>query len=95
MSGDAYTKITAVGTTVLSSTPVTLKSIIVSSPIYVGTVDIYNTGLAAGTTAANLVYSVGTFPATAVHAMLPLNISLSKGLTYVASGTPTVIISYE
>lgn len=92
--GDAYKIVTAAGSAVISDRPVTLKSVIVGNPVYDGTVEIYN-AVATGTVAANLVYTVGTFPATALHQVLPLNISLSKGLSYWAAGTPKVIITYE
>lgn len=93
-TGNGFTRITAAGSAVISSTPVTVKNIIVANPLYVGTVDLYN-AVAAGTVQSGLVYSVGTFSAADVHQVIPLNLSFSKGLAYHASGTPTVIVSYE
>jgi hypothetical protein len=92
-TGNGITRITAAGSAVISDKPVTVRNIIVGAA-YVGTVELYNFP-STGTVAANLVYTVGTFPATDQHKVLPLNLSFSKGLSYYATGTPTVIVSTE
>lgn len=84
---------TAASTTVLKSTNAVLKSVVVPGT-YVGSLVIYNSATAAGTTSSNQVISLG-LPATAVPFTLPVDIEFNSGLTYTASGTPSVILVWN
>lgn len=91
-SGAQGTLIQAAGTVVISNKNVNLKSVVFLGT-YVGSVELYNSSTAAGTTAGNLVYNVG-LPLLNAHKDVQINQELRTGLTYVATGTPSLIVTW-
>jgi hypothetical protein len=84
---------TAASTTVLKSTNAVLQSIIIPGT-YVGSLVFFDSATAAGTATTNQVLALG-LPATAVPASLLIEAEFRNGLTYTASGTPTVTVIWN
>jgi len=88
--GFSHKNIVAAGTTNLKTNYGLLEAAHMSTP-FVGTVEIYDQ--ASGTSDATLVQTIGTpsaFPVT-----LNFHARMKNGITIVATGTPTVLITYD
>lgn len=93
-NGDQY-KIINGGTeiAVVSDTPVTFQKLVIGGT-YVGTLAIYDSPTAAGTAAGNLIVTVG-LPTTNLFRSVDYQIKLKNGLTYEATGTPVLTLTYS
>ena len=93
VSADPYTLISAAGTTVLKDIGARVQRLSIGGT-YVGTVEFYDSATAAGTAATNLIGTYG-LPTTNTFRSLELGIRTRNGLTYVATGTPTLLLVWE
>ena len=93
IAGDQYTAVSAAGTTVTSNQGATLKRIILPGT-FVGSVEWYDSSTAAGTAASNLVYNVG-IPLLNQYKHIEVNAQFKKGITTVATGTPTLTFTWD
>lgn len=91
-SPTGYLNINAAGTAAIRTIPSHIKTITIGAP-YVGTVVFFDTSATAGTAAGNAVLTVGT--PSAVPVTLKPNLSLSKGITYAATGTPVITLGFD
>lgn len=92
--GDQYTIISG-GTsiTVVSDSPVTFQKLVIGGT-YVGTLAIYDSPTAAGTAAGNLITTV-PLPTTNLYRTVDYQIKLKNGLTYEATGTPVLTLTFS
>ena len=93
VSGDSYTLISAVGTVVMTDRSARLERLSIGGT-YVGTVEFYDTTTAAGTAAGNLIGTYG-LPTTNTFRSLEFGLRTKNGLTYVATGTPVLLVVWE
>lgn len=91
--GFNWTAISAAGTAVLTNRSTTLVRVIVPGT-YVGTVNVFDTNAAAGTSATNQIISLG-LPATSVAGNIEIGAKCSTGLTYAATGTPVLTLIWD
>lgn len=93
VSGDQWTAVSAVGTTVVKNTDGKLVRIILAGT-YVGSVEWYDSATAAGTAAGNKIYDVG-LPLTNAYKSIDLNARVRNGLVCVATGTPILTYTWD
>lgn len=93
MYGFNWTAVSAAGTTVLTNRTTTLVRVVVPGT-YVGTVNIFDSATAAGTSASTQIVSLG-LPATSVAGHIEVGAKCSNGLTYAATGTPTLTLIWD
>lgn len=93
IGGNQGTLIQEAGTTVLESLPITLKRINLLGT-YVGSVELYDSATTGGTAAGNLIYNIG-LPLLNQYQTIDIDQSLKRGLTVVATGTPTAQILWN
>src|SRR5947208_2504867 len=91
--GYQWTSIGTVGTVTLKSTTATLVRVFIPGT-YVGTVIFHDAASTAGTTATS---AIGTFglPATTVPGNIDIQATCKNGLTYQATGTPTLTVIWD
>lgn len=92
-SGDQWTRVSAAGTTVVSTIGVTLKRVILPGT-YVGSVEFYDTTTAAGTAAGNNIYNTA-LPGLQTPRSIEVHARTRDGLVYVATGTPTLTFTWD
>lgn len=91
--GFNWTAITAAGTSVLTNRSTSLVRVVVPGT-YVGTVNVFDSATAAGTSASNQIISLG-IPATTVAGNIEVGAKCSNGLTYAATGTPVLTLIWD
>lgn len=91
-SPTGYLNINAAGTVAIRTIPSHVKTITIGAP-YVGTVVFHDAATTGGTAAGNAVLTVGTPSITPVT--LTPNLSLGKGIVYVATGTPVITLGFD
>lgn len=90
VSYSPFTYIGTVGSVALTNNPTNvIRAIIPGS--YVGTVMLYDSATAAGTSATNVIGTIG-LPATASPMTLAFGIRTRYGLVYTATGTPNMTL---
>lgn len=89
-----WTSITGVGTTVLTTGDGHALYRVIVPGTYVGTVNIYDSATAAGTTAANQIISLG-LPTTTVAGNIEIGARVRNGLTFAATGTPLMTLVWD
>lgn len=92
-SGDQYSIIGTVGTVVLANHTTTLKRILIPGT-FVGSVAFYDSPTAAGTTATNNIYNV-VLPGVNTNRSIEVHARMREGLTYAATGTPTITVTWD
>lgn len=93
VSGYKFTNVVAAGTTVLKDMNAVLHSVVLPGT-YVGSIEFYDSATAAGTAASNLIYTMG-LPLTNAYKDIQFDAQCRNGLTYVATGTPTVTVLWS
>lgn len=93
ISGDQWTNVSAAGTVVVANRNATLRRILLPGT-YVGSVEFYDSATAAGTSATTNIYSLG-LPLLRQWVELEVNANCKNGLTYVATGTPTLTFTWD
>lgn len=61
---------------------------------FIGTVMLYDASAAAGTSASNVVGTLGN-PATAVAGAIEIGLRCRNGIVYTATGTPNVTLVWD
>ncbi len=92
-SGYKYTSVIAAGTVVLKNDNARLQAVLIPGT-YIGSVELYDSATAAGTAASNLIYNV-VLPGLNQNYAIPIEAQCRSGLTYVATGTPTVTVLWS
>lgn len=92
-TGYQWTNVSAAGTVVTLNRQGVLKAILLPGT-YVGTVEFYDSATAAGTAAGNNIYTVG-LPLLRQWESIDVNANCKNGLTYVATGTPTLTFTWD
>ena len=93
VTGFNYTYIGTVGTIVLKDISARVGRLAIPGT-YVGTVELYDCVGTAGTAATNIIGTFG-LPLTNVMRSLELDITTHRGLVYVATGTPNVLLAWS
>ncbi len=93
VSADQWVSVTAAGTVVVANRTASLSRIILPGT-YIGTVEFYDSPTAAGTTAAKEIYRVG-IPLLNQYQHIDVFAQAKTGLTYVATGTPTLTFTWN
>lgn len=92
-SGGQYVFVSAAGTTVVTNRDANLYNVLIPGT-YIGSVEFYDSATAAGTAAGNKIYQVG-LPGLNQNQSISINARTRNGLTYVATGTPTVGFTWD
>lgn len=90
-AGYQYYNVTAIGTNVVRAIPSTLHSI--TPEVSVGTVTLYDSATAAGTTTANRVFGFTGGTANSQCFSNILDIQFKNGIVAVSLGTPTALLA--
>lgn len=94
VAGFSFTAVSGgVGTTVITDRSAVVRRVIVPGT-YVGTLNIHDADSAAGTSATSQIVSFG-LPALRTPIHVDLDVQCRKGITYQATGTPTLTIVWE
>lgn len=93
VSAAQYVNVGTLGTTVITDRSANLYSVVLPGT-YVGSIEFYDSATAAGTAATNLIYNLG-LPLLNQYKDIQLNLRTRFGLTIVATGTPTVLFTWE
>lgn len=86
--------IQAAGTTVLSNEGRGNLVRTILPGTFVGSVEFYDSATAAGTTAGNLMFNIG-LPLINQYKSVDIGLPFRRGLTVVATGTPTVAVVWD
>lgn len=89
-----YTNVGTVGSVVLTTGDGHALYRVVIPGTYVGTVNIFDSSTIAGTSASNQIISL-PIPNTNVGGNIELGLRVRNGITYAATGTPSVLIVWE
>ena len=88
-----FTAVSATGTTVVKNISGVLHRVLIPGT-YIGTVNLHDSATAAGTSATSQFLSLG-LPTTGIPQAIEVGVTLRNGLTYEATGTPTLTLVWE
>lgn len=88
--GFSWTNIGTIGTIVAINRHTAFKRIVIPGT-FIGSVSFFDTASTAGTSATNLILTVG-LPASGVPNSIEVDANCKDGLTYASTGTPGMTI---